>query len=201
MSRTLSHSRYASRSILSLLAVMLGFLSYGCVGATGDGGTSSNGVLSATPASVGNVSISGAGFSVSGVPSGLTLTPGQTAAMTVTFAPSSAGAATGKVTVADQSSSTPLAITLSGNGVAGGKHPVTLSWNASTSSVAGYRTYRATTPGGPYTSLNSSPNPLLKFTDSTAQSGATYYYVVTAVAADTVESTYSTQVSAVIPKP
>jgi Abnormal spindle-like microcephaly-assoc'd, ASPM-SPD-2-Hydin len=215
---------YASRGLLCLLAVALGFLSYGCVGATGGSGsnltalpsivsfgnvnTGSSTTRSVTVAnpgisavSVSNVSISGPGFSVSGVPVGLTLAAGQTAALTVTFAPSSAGAATGKVTVTDPSSPNPLAISLSGNGLASGAHSVTLTWNPSASSVAGYRAYRATSPGGPYTSLNSSPNPQLRWADSTVQSGTTYYYVVVSVAPDTTESTYSNQATAAVPKP
>jgi Abnormal spindle-like microcephaly-assoc'd, ASPM-SPD-2-Hydin len=210
-------------ALLSLPAVTLAFLCCGCVGATGSGSnltvtpstvsfgdvnTGSSNSRSVTlanasvvPVSVGNVSISGAGFSASGVPAGLTLAPGETAVLTVTFAPSSTGAVTGKVMVTDPSSANPAAIVLSGNGVAKGAHSVTLTWNASTSSVAGYRAYRATSPAGPYTSLNSSPNPQVRWTDSTVQSGTTYYYVVTAVAADNTESTYSDQASAVVPKP
>jgi hypothetical protein len=153
------------------------------------------------PVSVSNVSISGPGFSASGVPAGFTLDPGETAALSVTFAPSSAGAVTGKVTVAEQQSADPLVLGLSGTGVASSGHSVTLTWNASPSSVAGYRAYRATNPGGPYTPLNSSPNQQLRFTDSSVQSGTTYYYVVTAVAPDTVESAYSNQASAAVPKP
>ena len=224
MSLSLSKSWPASRSALvCLLAVTVAFLSSGCVGTTG-GGSSVN--LTATPStvsfgsvnmgsssvrsvtvantgaaavSVGNVGISGPGFSVSGMPAGLTLPPGQTAILTATFAPTSSGAVTGKVTVSESGSPSPLTINLSGSGVASGAHSVTLTWNASTSSVAGYRTYRATNPGGPYTALNLSPNPQLRWTDSTVQSGTTYYYVVVSVAADTVESAYSNQASAAIP--
>ena len=150
---------------------------------------------------VSNVSVSGAGFNASGVPAGLILTPGQSAALAATFAPASTGNVTGKVTVAVNLLGAPLEIALSGTGVTPSTHSVTLTWNASTSSVAGYRAYRATTAGGPYTSLNSTANPQLRWTDSTVQSGTTYYYVVTSVAADTVESTYSNQATAAIPKP
>jgi hypothetical protein len=151
------------------------------------------------PLTVGNVAVSGPGFSVSGVPVGLALDPGETAALSVTFSPSSAGAATGKVTVSDQSAE-PLLINLAGTGVASG-HSVTLSWNASPSGVTGYRAYRATNPAGPYTALNPSPTPQLRYTDSTVQAGTTYYYVVAAVASGSVESAYSNQASAAVPKP
>lgn len=216
----------AHRGTLVLLTLLLSaVLLSGCVGTTGastsDGlsattasvsfgnvntGTTVNRSVSISNAgvarlSVSNISISGAGFSVSGVPAGLTLTPGQAADLSVTFAPASAGSVTGRVTIADATSPDQLAIMVSGTGVTPTGHSVTLTWNASTSSVAGYRTYRATTAGGPYTSLNSSPNPQLQWKDSTVQAGTTYYYVVAAVAADTTESAYSNQASAAVPKP
>jgi Abnormal spindle-like microcephaly-assoc'd, ASPM-SPD-2-Hydin len=155
----------------------------------------------AASVSVGSVGISGAGFAASSLPTGLTLAAGKEAVMTVTFAPSSAGAATGKLTVSDQSSSSPLAVTLSGTGVATSTHSVKLTWSASPSSVAGYRVYRSTSSGGPYTSQNTAVNPQLQWTDSTVQSGTTYYYVVTAVAANGAESAYSSQSTAAVPKP
>jgi hypothetical protein len=216
----------APRGALVLLTLLLsGVLLSGCVGTTG--ASTSDGLTAATAnvsfgnvntgatvtrsvnisnagvarLSISNVSISGAGFSVSGVPAGLTLTPGQAVNLSVTFAPASAGSVTGKVTIADATSPDQLAIMLSGTGVTPSGHSVTLTWNASTSSVAGYRAYRATTAGGPYTSLNSSPNPQLQWKDSTVQAGTTYYYVVTAIDANSTESQFSNQTSAAIPKP
>jgi hypothetical protein len=78
-------------------------------------------------------------------------------------------------------------------------HWVDLSWNASTSVVVGYNIYRGTTSGGPYTKLNSSQVLLTTYTDSTVQSGLTYYYVTTAVDSGGTESIYSNEVQAVIP--
>jgi fibronectin type 3 domain-containing protein len=43
--------------------------------------------------------------------------------------------------------------------------------------------------------------PATSFADSTVQSGTSYYYVVTSVGTDAVESPYSTQVTAVVPSP
>lgn len=148
-----------------------------------------------------NVSVSGAGFNVSGVPAGLILAPGQSAGLAVRFAPASTGNVTGQATLTVDAVNTPLSITLSGTGVRPSSHSVTLSWNASTSSLAGYRTYRATASGGPYTSLNSSLNPATQFTDSNVSGGRTYYYVVTAVDSNTVESVYSNQATATVPAP
>jgi len=78
-------------------------------------------------------------------------------------------------------------------------HSVALSWNASTSTVSGYNIYRSTLSGGSYLRLNSSPVAGLSYTDSTVQNTATYYYVTTAVDNIGIESSFSNQVSAVIP--
>jgi fibronectin type 3 domain-containing protein len=77
---------------------------------------------------------------------------------------------------------------------------VALAWTASTSAVSGYNVYRGTTPSGPYaTKLNSSLVGSIQFTDSTVTAGQTYYYVVTAVDSNNVESTFSNQATAIIP--
>jgi fibronectin type 3 domain-containing protein len=78
-------------------------------------------------------------------------------------------------------------------------HSVALSWNPSTSTVSGYNIYRSSVSGGGYAKLNSLLVGTLAFTDSTVQSGGTYYYVTTAVDAGGVESTISNEVSAAIP--
>jgi hypothetical protein len=78
-------------------------------------------------------------------------------------------------------------------------HSVALSWNASTSIVAGYNVYRSIVSGSQYAKLNSLPVSALNFTDTNVQSGNTYYYVTTAVDSTGAESSYSNQVSAPIP--
>src|SRR5205807_6496316 len=79
----------------------------------------------------------------------------------------------------------------------------TLNWDASTSAVVGYNVYRATQAGGPYTRLNSSSSPIgpTSYTDSSVQAGQTYFYVVTAVDANGVESVVSNEVQATVPSP
>jgi len=67
--------------------------------------------------------------------------------------------------------------------------------------VAGYNVYRGTVSGGPYSKLNSSLIAPTTYTDSTVQSGQTYFYVVAAVDASNVESAYSNTISAIIPFP
>src|SRR6266436_3330723 len=78
-------------------------------------------------------------------------------------------------------------------------HSAALSWTASTSTVSGYNVYRGTVNGGPYTLINLSLVTGPNYTDATAQSGATYYYVTTAVDNGGVQSLNSNQVTAVIP--
>jgi hypothetical protein len=82
-----------------------------------------------------------------------------------------------------------------------GIHSVSLTWAASTSSgVAGYNVYRATTAGGPYTLL-ASAGLATSYQDNTVQSGTTYYYVVSAVDRSNNASPYSNQAQAVVPVP
>lgn len=81
-------------------------------------------------------------------------------------------------------------------------HSATVSWTASTSTVAGYNVYRATTSGGPYTKLNTSLITTTTYSDSsTIAAGQTYYYVVTAVDSSNNESAYSNQAQGITPYP
>jgi fibronectin type 3 domain-containing protein len=108
------------------------------------------------------------------------------------------GGATGSVTISSTALNPTLTIPLSGTGVAV-THSAALSWTASTSVVSGYNVYRSSVSGGPYTKLNSSLDAGNTFTDSSVSSGQTYYYVVTAVDSNSMESIYSNQATAVIP--
>jgi hypothetical protein len=77
---------------------------------------------------------------------------------------------------------------------------VGLSWASSLSTgIAGYNVYRGTTSGGPYVPINSGVVIASTFTDLTVGSGTTYFYVVTAVDASTLESVFSNEVSATAP--
>ena len=148
---------------------------------------------------ISNVSVSGSGFNASGISSGLILAPGQTAALTATFAPAAAGSVKGSVSVASNATNSPDSISLSGTGVAAVAHSVALTWAPSTSTVIGYNTYSSTVSGGPYTRLTSGPVAATSYTDSAVQAGQTYYFVVTSVDSSNVESAYSTEVSALVP--
>jgi fibronectin type 3 domain-containing protein len=77
---------------------------------------------------------------------------------------------------------------------------VSLTWTSSVSSgVTGYYVYRSTTQGSGYVKLNpSAPTSTEQYTDTTVQSGTTYYYVVTALDSSEVESSYSSPATAVV---
>ncbi|HET8925074.1 MAG TPA: hypothetical protein VFN26_18985 [Candidatus Acidoferrum sp.] len=78
-------------------------------------------------------------------------------------------------------------------------HTVALTWNASTSTVAGYNVYRTTVSGSFYVKINSTLNSSLAYTDATVSNGTTYYYVTTAIDSNGIESLFSNEVSAAIP--
>jgi hypothetical protein len=150
---------------------------------------------------ISNVSIAGPGFGASGVPTGTTLNTGQSATLNATFTPAASGSVAGSVTLTSNAANSPTTIALSGTAVQPIQHSVALSWVASTSTVSGYNIYQGTVSGGPYAKLTSALDASTSYTDSTVQSGLSYFYVVTAVDGNNVESVYSSVVSALIPTP
>jgi hypothetical protein len=148
---------------------------------------------------ISQINLSGAGYSMTGGNAPVTLSPSQTITLVVQFSPVTAGAASGNITIVSNSTGSPVAISLSGAGVTSVQHSVALSWNASTSTVAGYNVYRSSVSGSSYTLINPLLVALLNYTDTTVQSGTTYYYVTTAVDSAGSESVYSNEVSALIP--
>src|SRR2546428_1550176 len=76
---------------------------------------------------------------------------------------------------------------------------VNLAWDSNLeSNLAGYNVYRSQTSGSGYSNLNGALVLTPSYTDNTAVSGQTYYYVVTAVNTLGLESGYSNEVSATI---
>ena len=195
---SLSGTGVAATRVLGLSSSSLSF---------GSVNVGSNSSLTTTLTNNGNsnvtisgVTVSGTGYSDSGVTSGETLTPNQSVTITAQFAPAAAGLVSGSVSIASNATNSPSAITLSGTGVAAASHSVALSWTASSSPVSGYNVYRGTTSNGPYpTKLNNSLVTAVGYSDSTVTDGTTYYYVVTAVDSSNVESVDSNQATAVIP--
>ena len=145
------------------------------------------------------VSATGAGFSTSGLSLPLTLVSGQSFTFGVSFAPTSAGSASGNVTIASSAANPSLSISVSGSGASAPPHSVSLSWNPSISAVAGYNVYRGAQSGGPYSKLNPSPAPNITYDDNAIQAGQNYFYVTTAVSSSGMESGYSNEVQTLIP--
>jgi hypothetical protein len=158
--------------------------------------------LTATGSSitVSSASMSTSEFTISGLALPLTLTAGQSASFTVSFKPQASGAASASGSFSSNATNPSAAQALSGTGVAAQQHNVNLFWNPSSSTVAGYNVYRGTTSGGPYARINSL-NADTTYTDSTVQSGQTYFYVTTAVDGSGNESANSNQAQVVIPTP
>jgi hypothetical protein len=145
--------------------------------------------------------LTGTGFSLSGVSFPLTLNPNQSATLNVEFDPTSAGAAAGQLTIASNSSTKPtVAITLSGTGEAV-PYTVSLTWDAPTSStdpVASYNVYRSPSGSSSYQLLGSVSDTQLAYMDANVQNGQTYDYIVESVDASGVESVPSNMASVVI---
>lgn len=151
-----------------------------------------------TSVTVQSVSASGTGFTASNTGLPVSLNPGQGVAVNVVFAPKAQGSAQGSLSITSTASSSP-AVSLSGTGLVITAHSASLTWNASTSTVAGYNVYRGPASGGPYTKQTLSLNGSTAYSDSSVQSGTTYFYVVTAVDSSGSESGYSNEATTVIP--
>jgi hypothetical protein len=148
---------------------------------------------------ISQINLSGAGYSMTGGSTPVTLNPSQNLTLTVQFRPTTAGATSGNISIVSNANGSPATVSLSGTGVAPVQHLVALAWNASTSTVSGYNVYRSTVSGSSYTKINPSLVAVLNYTDLTVQSGTTYFYVTTAVDSTGNESVYSNEVSAAIP--
>lgn len=162
---------------------------------------SQNGTLSAGSENVtiSSASWSGGGFALSGITFPVTVPAGQTVSFSVSFSPQVGGSANGQVSFFSDASNSPATLSLTGAGTGTVQHSVSLSWNASTTPIAGYNIYRGPKPSGPFTKLNSILNTATVYSDGSVASGQTYYYAATSVDTNNVESGYSNIATAVIP--
>jgi hypothetical protein len=148
------------------------------------------------------VSLSGAGFAMTGWSSPVILDSTQKLTLDVMFDSRTTGSHTGMLTVASTAAAAqtvPLSATIAAETPAT-THSVGLSWDASTSaSIAGYNVYRGGSQSGPFSRLNGSLVSGLSYSDGTVVGGDTYYYVTTAVDSHGDESPYSNLAKAVIP--
>lgn len=140
-------------------------------------------------------------FSVVGAIFPLSIAAGNSANVQIAFAPTTSGSFTGSVSASSSTGNSPSAALAGSAATTVSNHSVALNWSASTSSVVGYFVYRGTASGGPYTKLIAAADPATTYTDSSVQSGVTYYYVVTAVNGNGVESAFSNQATAAVPTP
>lgn len=158
------------------------------------------------PASItaagGSVTVSAASlasslFSITGISLPITLSAGQTASFDVIFTPQSGGTFTSTLKFASTAADSPTAEALGGSGVEPA-YTVSLSWDASTSQVAGYNIYRSSTLSGSYSRLNPTLDAATAFSDNSVASGSTYYYDVTSVNSSGVESSPCTPVKVTV---
>ena len=148
---------------------------------------------------ISNVSISGAGFNAAGIATGTVLTPGQSAALSVTLASAASGSVTGSITLSSNATAAAKIVSLTGTGSAPVQHSVALSWSPSVSTVVGYNVYVSLVSGSGYAKLTSAPVAVVDYMDAGLQTAQTRYYVVTSVDPSNNESAYSNEVAAIVP--
>jgi hypothetical protein len=155
------------------------------------------------PVKVNSGTLTGTGFTMSGVTFPVTLDPGLAVKVEVRFVPIVTKSATGQLTIQSTSSTNPkVVVGLSGTGE-NVQHEVTLSWEAPSSSasprVVGYNIYRLTAGNSAYQLLNSSVDTQETYVDWAVQAGVTYGYIVESVDSVGVESAPSNEAVATIP--
>ena len=161
---------------------------------------SSSGMLTASGASV---TVTGAStnnsvFTVGGLTLPVTIPAGQSVSFTVTFSPTTTGAASATLTFTSNAQPSTTTEALTGTGTAAPNHSVNLTWNPSTSqNIAGYNVYRAvySSSCGSFSKINSLLDSSTLYTDSNVVNGTSYCYATTAVDTSNEESSYSNIVS------
>jgi len=103
-------------------------------------------------AQISEVAASGTGFSISGIATPVTLTPGQSTSFSVTFTPHSAGNSSGSVSVTSNASNPSLNVSLTGSAVAATQGTLAVTNPISVGNVvdglSGTRTATLTATGG-----------------------------------------------------
>lgn len=146
------------------------------------------------PLIISSITLSGAGFTESGVTTPATLAPGAGAALTVTFTPTAATAYSGTVTLVSNAGTN--TITLSGTGTSvtsPAKYQVNLTWTspaAGTDPAVSYVVFR----GG----VQIGTSKTTTYSDTTVTAGS-YVYTVTSVDASGAQSAPSNSYTATVP--
>ena len=130
---------------------------------------------------------------------GSTLAANSSCTIVVLFNPSSTGARSAVLTIADNANGGSQSVSLSG----GGAHDVVLTWTASpTTTVTGYNVYRGTASGGESSiPLNTTTINGTTFADGNVTAGTKYYYTVKAVTSAGGLSVSSNEAPATVPSP
>jgi len=156
-------------------------------------------VASGSSVTLSSANVTDSEFSLSGIAFPVTIPAGQSMPFTLTFVPRTSGTAAATLSLASTAANS-AAENLTGTGVAPPQHSVNLSWDPA-SAVVGYNIYRGIQSGGPYSKINSVLDSSTIFTDTSVQSGQSYYYVTTSVDSTGAQSSYSNEIQVVIPTP
>lgn len=153
------------------------------------------------PLTVTSATLTGPGFTMSGITYPLTLNPTQTARLYVEFNPTVTGPVTGQLTIVSNSSTgANFVMPITGTGLAI-TYEVDLSWEAVTGGtvpIAGYYVFRAPAGGG-YTMITTTVDAATTYTDTTVASGVTYDYYLETVASSGTTSSPSSVFSISVP--
>ena len=152
----------------------------------------------ATSVTISGVGVTGTGFSLGSLTTPFTLGVNQSVQLTVGFAPTASGSASGTLTITSNASNSSFGVPLTGTGVTT-THSVSLSWDDTGAQISGYNVYRSTISGGPYSKINGALVVPTNYSDTSVVSGTTYFYVVTAVGTSGMESAFSNQTTAAVP--
>jgi polygalacturonase len=156
---------------------------------------------------ISQATVSGVGFSFTGLTSPATLAAGTSTTFTVVFAPSSAGSVTGSVSLVSDASNSPDTIALSGTGVSPNPF-IAISSPASDATVSGTITVSGTASdsvalssvavqvdGGAFSTASGTSNWSFSLNTTSLSNAA---HTITAKATDTSGSTASTSISVTV---
>jgi hypothetical protein len=177
-------------------------LDFGSVG-TGCGQSSpltlsNSGTVSLT---IQQATLSDPSFRMSGVSMPVQLSPAQSVQLGLAFAPLQLGTVPARLLVTDSVDTSPLTVSLLGQGVPPAAHPVEINWTGSSPDPAiGFNIYSGPQAGGPYSRLAAAMVTGSTFVDSLL-AGRTAYYAMTATDTQGAESFFSSEVSVTAPCP
>jgi hypothetical protein len=146
-----------------------------------------------TSVAISQATVSGTGFSLSGLALPLTQAAGQGTDLTVTFAPQSAGSVTGSITITSNAPNPTLTVPLSGTGVSPGAltaNPTSLSFGSVQVGNSKTLSQVVTNTGGSNVTISQD-----------TVTGAGFSVIGFNVNSSSQESAYSNQATAVIPPP